>query len=317
MLAEDSVHSPQALTCISEITSEVTCIVEEVSNLLRVAGKGLNASAQRATKRQRFQSYFGTERVAYLVCQIDCLELTVSLMNHVLALGRLCASTSRHDPSEELATKLELIDQEYIEAQNIFIVRCSQIRAVDHVLVTSGKEAEARQVVATTRLNNTLVNNITSKDFMIERVRPEEWNGLMQSPGDMVTASARAVDSLLDNWTRWQLIREQRYAVQDQNRFGKTEDDNSPSEASSNDPCVRRRRWAQSRSSHSQSEDNGSHTGSSSHATSVDYGGNESIATRSRDISIFSGLFSPQSIRLNLDTYRRNAKYQHKHRMVS
>lgn len=317
MQADDSVHSPQALAGMSEIAYDATSIFDEFNDLLRMASTDFDAQERRSNERRQFQSCFTTQRVAYLVCQIDCLELTVSLMNQVLALGKLMASTSPYDSSEEVVIKTELIRQERAETQNIFIVRCSQIRLVDQVLEASRPEDEARQVTATVHSHNTKADSGTSNKLMTERSEPAHLRDIMQAPREMVTASARAIDDLLDHWTHWDMIREQRHALHEKNQFGTTGGNFTDSDALCGATSARRRRHTQARRPRSQSKANRTQASSDGLTTSVYYRDALSPARRPRDNSIFSGLFSTQTIRLDLDAYRRIAEFQHKHRTVS
>ena len=228
----DSVHTPEALDGIQRIADDATRIFDEFNEMLdRVRTKPKDA-ATGPSIQQRFQWCFKRHRVTYLLAELDTHKLSLSVIQQVLQLGKLMASTSKHDPQDEVAMKQELIKQERVETQNILIVRYWQMNKIDRLYEASRQEDEADRIAATEHHDNelALVSSAGSSQLTIEAPPPEYTTSLAlvkletyslgdvdqtlhkirESPKDMVHVSSEAIDPLLDRWTRWYEARERR-----------------------------------------------------------------------------------------------------------
>ena len=228
----DSVHTPEALDGIQRIADDATRIFDEFNDMLdRVRTKPKDA-ATGPSIQQRFQWCFKRHRVTYLLAELDTHKLSLSVIQQVLQVGKLMASTSKHDPQDEVAMKQELIKQERVETQNILVVRYWQMSKIDRLYEASRREDEDDRIAATEHQDNALalVGSAGSSQLTIEAPPPEYATSLdlmkletyslgdvdqtlhkiRESSKDMVRVSSEAIDPLLDRWTRWYEAREKR-----------------------------------------------------------------------------------------------------------
>lgn len=92
----DSVQSQEAVETAQSIADEGTRAFDEINDMLnRVRTAQRINDASSPTVQQRFRRSFKKHRVAYLLAQLENLQLSLSVMLQVLQLGKLMASTSR------------------------------------------------------------------------------------------------------------------------------------------------------------------------------------------------------------------------------
>jgi hypothetical protein len=93
--AADSVHTFEALDGVHRIAEDATRVFDEFNDMLdRVRTRPSDGSIIPSIQ-QRFQWCFKKHRVTYLLAQLDCHKLSLSVIQQVLLLGKLMASTSR------------------------------------------------------------------------------------------------------------------------------------------------------------------------------------------------------------------------------
>ena len=93
--AADSVHTYEALDGVHRISGDATKVFEEFNDMLdRVRNKPVDGTVP-PTIQQRFQWCFKKHRVTYLLAQLDSFKLSLSVIQQVLQLGKLMASTSK------------------------------------------------------------------------------------------------------------------------------------------------------------------------------------------------------------------------------
>jgi hypothetical protein len=91
----DSVHTYEALDGVSRIADDANKVFDEFNDMLdRVRHKPSEGSSAPSIQ-QRFQWCFKRHRVTYLLAQLDSFKLSLSVIQQVLQLGKLMASTSR------------------------------------------------------------------------------------------------------------------------------------------------------------------------------------------------------------------------------
>lgn len=91
----DSVHTSEALDGVHKISEDATKVFEEFNDMLdRVRHKPSEGTMAHSIQ-QRFQWCFKRHRVTYLLAQLDSFKLSLSVIQQVLQLGKLMASTSR------------------------------------------------------------------------------------------------------------------------------------------------------------------------------------------------------------------------------
>ena len=236
--AADSVHTWDALDGVRTIAEDATRIFDEFNDMLdRVRQRPTDGTAVPSIQ-QRFQWCFKRHRVTYLLAQLDTHKMSLSVILQVLQLGKLMASTSRRDAQEEVLMKQELIKQERAETQNVLIVRYWQMGKLDRLYDASRREDDDDKIAAEEHQDDdlTLVASTESSQLTIE-APPAQYTTSMaliklpnyslgeldqtlhkikQSPKDMVQVSSEAIDPLLDRWTRWYEIREQRHKRESQ-----------------------------------------------------------------------------------------------------
>ena len=225
----DSVHTASALETTQEIAEECQAVFNEINGMLdRLQIRDGSLGIQ-----QRFKWCFKKQRVQYLLEQLESLKLSLLVMLQTLQLGKLMASTSKHDPPDEVAIKSEQIQQERAETQNAVILRYWQIREVDRAYQSAVQEDIEDQKVELLQGGSTqqLLTNGSTPQLSIEAPPDHELTPgikklplltlgeidndlevIKQSPRDMVQASNSAISPLLDRWTKWREIREKRDA---------------------------------------------------------------------------------------------------------
>jgi hypothetical protein len=232
----DSVHTYEALDGVNRIAQDATEVFDEFNDMLdRVRAKPQEGKPA-PTIQQRFQWCFKRHRVSYLMGHLETLKMNASLIQQVLALGRLMASTNKADSTEEVQMKQELIRQERAETQNVLIVRYWQMSKMDRLFEASRLEDEDHKIASIEQHDDDLAlvssnGDAVSRQLAIEAPPPEYSSSLAlvklpayslgeldqtlhqikRSPKDMVHVSQEAIDPLLDRWTRWYEVREQRH----------------------------------------------------------------------------------------------------------
>lgn len=186
--------------------------------------------------------------------QLETLKMNASLIQQVLTLGRLMASTNKGDSAEEVQMKQELIRQERAETQNVLIVRYWQMSKMDRLYEASRREDEDHKIAAIEQDDDDLAlvssNGNTSGGQLAIEAPPAEYSTslvlaklpsyslgeldqtlhqIKRSAKDMVQVSQDAIEPLLDRWTRWYEVREQRHRAREreskpQNRYVPTVD---------------------------------------------------------------------------------------------
>lgn len=130
--------------------------------------------------------------------------------------------------TEALAFKTEAIQQERLETQNVVIVRYWQMSRLDRLYDSAKQEeAEDRQVESETNSNSLTGFDDSSSQLSLE-APPDYRSALAKLPvyslgeldqslhqiresrKDMIEASDGVIDPLLDQWTLWQDVREQK-----------------------------------------------------------------------------------------------------------
>ncbi|KPI37064.1 uncharacterized protein AB675_3705 [Cyphellophora attinorum] len=249
----DSVHSTEALEGINKISEDAMDIFDQFNDMLdKVRAKPAEGTPQ-YTVQQRFQWAFKRHRVQYMLAQLDSFKMDVSLFQGILSLGKLMASTSRHDSPDEVELKKELIRQERAEAQNVLIVRYWQRSKMDKLWEASCLEDDDHKIAAIeAKEGNDLAlvssNQVQQTDgpqrLAIETAPPgyesslalvklpayslgdldDKLSDIKKSSKDMVQVSSDVIDPLLERWTRWYDIREKRHAKEAKNRYVPTVD---------------------------------------------------------------------------------------------
>ncbi len=239
--SQGSVHTWDALDGVRTIADDATRIFDEFNDMLdRVRTRPTDGSSVPSIQ-QRFQWCFKRHRVTYLLAQLETHKMGLSVILQVLQLGKLMASTSRHDPQDEVLAKQELIKQERAEAQNILIVRYWQMTKLDRLYEASRREDEDDKIAAIEHHDEdlTLVSSAGSSQLTIE-APPAEYassvalvrlpnyslgeldqtlHKIKESPKDMVQVSSEAIDPLLERWTRWYEVRERRHTRDSGSRY--------------------------------------------------------------------------------------------------
>ncbi|KAL2391723.1 hypothetical protein ABEF93_000153 [Exophiala dermatitidis] len=239
----DPVHSHEAVETAESIAEESTRVFDEINDMLdRLRTKQVHGNSV-PTIQQRFRWCFRKHRVTYLMAQLENLKLSLILMLQIIELGRLMASTSRHDRPEEVAVKTEAIRQERAEAQNAVIVRYWQMSKMDRLFEASQKEEEDDRKAHTgadTPEDDDLSLAETNSPQQTTDVPPPEYapssalvklpvyslgeldqtlHQIKDSPRDMIQVSDRAIDPLLERWTIWRQVRERRHERGSGGRF--------------------------------------------------------------------------------------------------
>lgn len=93
--AADSVHSPEALETVQEISSECQLVFDEIQDMLDRVTSQKTDSTVAPSIQQRFQWCFRKARVQYLLAQLESLKLSILVMLQILQLGRLMAATPK------------------------------------------------------------------------------------------------------------------------------------------------------------------------------------------------------------------------------
>ncbi|KIX92073.1 uncharacterized protein Z520_12227 [Fonsecaea multimorphosa CBS 102226] len=247
--ARDSVHSQEAVETAKSIADESTRVFDEFRDMWVRASTQDADSTTILPLQQRFGRTFRKHRVAYLLAQLESLQLSLSVMLQILQLGKVWASTSRSDSPEEVSFKKEAISQERAEAQNAVIVRYWQMTNMDMLFEASQREEEEEdrkssvdngamrdnQSSATStdstpqNIGTVSFDHATSRalvrlpvfslgelDHMLHQIR--------DSPRDMVQVSDRAIDPLLERWTVWREVRERRHNRDSGSRYAPSVD---------------------------------------------------------------------------------------------
>jgi hypothetical protein len=145
----DSVHTLEALDGVYKISQDATVVFDEFNDMLDRLRQRPSGDKAAPSIQQRFQWCFRRHRVLYLLGQLESLKMNASLIQQVLQLGKLMASTSKNDSQEEVQMKQELIRQERAETQNVLIVRYWQMSKMERLWEASRREDEDDKLAAT------------------------------------------------------------------------------------------------------------------------------------------------------------------------
>lgn len=245
----DSVHTQEALDGIHQVSHDATDVFDEFNDMLdRIRAKPADGATAPSIE-QRFQWCFKRHRVLYLLGQLECLKMTASLIQQILSLGKLMASTNKHDSQQEVTMKQELIRQERAEAQNVLIVRYWQMSKMDRLWEASRTEDEDHKIATSEQHDDDLAlvasnDDLGGRQLAIEAPPPEyaksmalvklppyslgeieqRLDGIKKSSKDMVQVSSEAIDPLLEKWTRWYEVREKRHSREARSRYVPTVD---------------------------------------------------------------------------------------------
>ncbi|ETN37524.1 uncharacterized protein HMPREF1541_07146 [Cyphellophora europaea CBS 101466] len=245
----DSVHTVEALDGVHKIAEDATDVFDEFNEMLDKVRAKPAEGRPIPSIHQRFQWCFRRHRVLYLLGHLDCLKMNASLIQQVLQLGKLMASTNKGDSQEEVQMKQELIRQERAETQNVLIVRYWQMSKMDRLWEASRVEDEDHKIAAIEQDDQDLAlvssnGGPAGGQLAIEAPPPEYSSSLAlvklpsyslgeldqtlhqikRSPKDMVQVSTDAIEPLLDRWTRWYEVREKRHSREAKNRYVPTVD---------------------------------------------------------------------------------------------
>lgn len=239
----DSVHSKEAVETAKQIADDCNRVFEEIEEMLDRSRTKKTDGTFGPTVPDRFRHCFKRHRVTYLLGQLESLKLSLSVMLQILQLGKLMANTSKTDTQEEVLMRTTAIQQERMETQNMVVVRYWQVNKMDRLFDAAEQEEEES-------LDHQIENGEETIDYgMLERggseassstqltvTSPTEAQSgfpsnqlvklpvaslgeldqrlhrIKQSPKDMVRVSDEVIDPLLDRWTNWHRVREQRHA---------------------------------------------------------------------------------------------------------
>jgi hypothetical protein len=93
--ASDAVHSQEAIETAQSISEEGTRAFEEINEMLEHVRSAQRNDEASSPIQQRFKRSFKKHRVAYLLAQLESLQLSLSVMLQIFRLGKLMASTFR------------------------------------------------------------------------------------------------------------------------------------------------------------------------------------------------------------------------------
>ena len=237
----DSVHSREAVETAKQIADDCNRVFEEIEEMLdRSRTKKIDGSFG-PTVPERFRQCFKRHRVTYLLGQLESLKLSLSVMLQILQLGKLMANTSKTDTQEEVLMRTTAIQQERMETQNMVVVRYWQVNKMDRLFEAAEKEESldhhigngeektdhgmlengGSEASSSTQLTVTSPTEAQSGFPSSQLVKlpaaslgelDQRLHRIKQSPKDMVQVSNEVIDPLLDRWTNWHHVREQRHA---------------------------------------------------------------------------------------------------------
>ena len=239
----DSVHSREAVETAKQIADDCNRVFEEIEEMLdRSRTKKVDGTFG-PTVPERFKQCFKRHRVTYLLGQLESLKLSLSVMLQILQLGKLMANTSKTDTQEEVLMRTTAIQQERMETQNMVVVRYWQVNKMDRLFEAAEEEEEQSQdhqigngerttdfellenggseASSSTQLTVTSPTEAQSGFPSNQLVKlpiasfgelDQRLHRIKQSPKDMVQVSDEVIDPLLERWTNWHHVREQRHA---------------------------------------------------------------------------------------------------------
>jgi hypothetical protein len=235
----DSVHSKEAVETAKQIAGDCTRVFEEIEEMLDRSRTKRTDGTFGPTEPERFKKYFRRHRVTYLLGQLESLKLSLSVMLQILQLGKLMAATSKTDTQEEVLMRTSAIQQERMETQNMVVVRYWQVNKMDRLFEAAEQEEEESmdKIGNQETVDYGLLENGSSEistqltvtspteaqsgfpQHQLVKLQPPSLGDLdqrleriKQSPRDMVRVSDEVIDPLLDRWTNWHHVREQRHA---------------------------------------------------------------------------------------------------------
>jgi hypothetical protein len=241
--APDSVHSHEAEQAAKQITNECQQIFDEIGNMLDKVRTRRKDGSWGPTAIQKFKWCFKKHKVTYLLAQLESLKLSLSVMLQILQLGKLMAAPTKEyvwsasvegsvtnhknsDIKEAVTNRTEAIQQERFETQNIIIVRYYQITRLDHLYNAAEREdKEDRLAEAEGKVNGLLGDGTSqlaleappdySQSCALTRLPvfslgqlDQSLHQIRHSPKEMLQASDRVIDPLLEQWTILEELRQ-------------------------------------------------------------------------------------------------------------